>query len=177
LSKLAVGAPAFMRGKERFSAPGRVSTLITRFSAGNARPSCVPCVREPQKRPSPRPGGPVPDVSPARKGWVAVEVDPERHRCATRSPTPTCFARIGRGARLSNKINPTESTIPLIWTALTFSRPFGTWLSPHHVTRRLRPALLRGRIGLWFVVQRVNDLAWLGVTENDPRLVFDGIGV
>jgi hypothetical protein len=26
-----VGAPAFMRGKERFSAPERVSTLITRF--------------------------------------------------------------------------------------------------------------------------------------------------
>jgi hypothetical protein len=32
----AVGAPAFMRGKERFSAPGKISTLILRFSAGNA---------------------------------------------------------------------------------------------------------------------------------------------
>ena len=29
-----VGAPAFMRGEERFSAPERVSPLITRFSAG-----------------------------------------------------------------------------------------------------------------------------------------------
>ncbi len=28
-----VGAPAFMRGKERFSAPKKVSTLIMRFSA------------------------------------------------------------------------------------------------------------------------------------------------
>ena len=28
------GAPAFMRGKERFSAPEKVSTLIMRFSAG-----------------------------------------------------------------------------------------------------------------------------------------------
>jgi CheY-specific phosphatase CheX len=28
-----VGAPAFMRGKERFSAPKEVSTLILRFSA------------------------------------------------------------------------------------------------------------------------------------------------
>jgi hypothetical protein len=27
---------------------------------------------------------------------------------------------------LSNKINPTESINELIWTALTFSRPFGT---------------------------------------------------
>jgi hypothetical protein len=32
-----VAAPAFMRGKERFSALDRVSTLITRLSAGNAR--------------------------------------------------------------------------------------------------------------------------------------------
>ena len=32
-----VGAPAFMRGKERFSAPGRVSTLIMRFSAGSEK--------------------------------------------------------------------------------------------------------------------------------------------
>ena len=31
-----VGAPAFMRGEKRFSAP-EVSTLITRLSAGNAR--------------------------------------------------------------------------------------------------------------------------------------------
>jgi hypothetical protein len=29
-----VGAPAFMRGEERFSAPERVSPLIARFSAG-----------------------------------------------------------------------------------------------------------------------------------------------
>jgi len=29
-----VGAPAFMRGKERFSAPKKVSSLILRFSAG-----------------------------------------------------------------------------------------------------------------------------------------------
>jgi hypothetical protein len=29
-----VGAPAFMRGKERFSAPEKISTLIMRFSAG-----------------------------------------------------------------------------------------------------------------------------------------------
>jgi hypothetical protein len=33
---LVVGAPAFMRGKERFSAPGKVLTSIVRFSAGNA---------------------------------------------------------------------------------------------------------------------------------------------
>jgi hypothetical protein len=32
----------------------------------------------------------------------------------------------GRNTRLSNKINPTESINELIWTALTFSRPFGT---------------------------------------------------
>jgi hypothetical protein len=31
------GAPAFMRGKERFSAPKKVSTLIMRFSAGLAK--------------------------------------------------------------------------------------------------------------------------------------------
>ena len=30
-----VGAPAFMRGKERFSAPGKTLDLIMRFSAGN----------------------------------------------------------------------------------------------------------------------------------------------
>jgi len=29
-----VGAPTFMRGKERFSAPKKVSTLIMRLSAG-----------------------------------------------------------------------------------------------------------------------------------------------
>jgi hypothetical protein len=29
-----VGAPAFMRGEERFSAPEKVSPRITRFSAG-----------------------------------------------------------------------------------------------------------------------------------------------
>ena len=32
-----VGAPAFMRGKERFSAPGKVWLLTTRFSAGDRR--------------------------------------------------------------------------------------------------------------------------------------------
>jgi hypothetical protein len=30
-----VGAPAFMRGKERFSAPGKAFTLTMRFSAGH----------------------------------------------------------------------------------------------------------------------------------------------
>jgi hypothetical protein len=32
-----VGAPAFMRGKERFSAPGNSLDSIMRFSAGNVR--------------------------------------------------------------------------------------------------------------------------------------------
>jgi hypothetical protein len=32
-----VGAPALMRGKERFSAPGNDLDSIMRFSAGNAR--------------------------------------------------------------------------------------------------------------------------------------------
>jgi hypothetical protein len=32
-----VGAPAFMRGKERFSAPGNSLDSIMRFSAGDAR--------------------------------------------------------------------------------------------------------------------------------------------
>ena len=32
-----MGAPAFMRGKERFSAPGNSHDSIMRFSAGNAR--------------------------------------------------------------------------------------------------------------------------------------------
>ena len=31
-----------------------------------------------------------------------------------------------RNTHLSNKINPTESINELIWTALTFSRPFET---------------------------------------------------
>jgi hypothetical protein len=31
-----VGAPAFVRGEERFSAREEASTLIARFSAGNA---------------------------------------------------------------------------------------------------------------------------------------------
>jgi hypothetical protein len=31
-----VGALAFMRGKERFSAPGKVGILVMRFSAGSA---------------------------------------------------------------------------------------------------------------------------------------------
>jgi hypothetical protein len=31
-----VEAPAFMRGKERFSVPGDPSTPIVRFSAGNS---------------------------------------------------------------------------------------------------------------------------------------------
>jgi hypothetical protein len=31
-----VGAPAFMRGKERFSAPGAVPVSSVRFSAGSA---------------------------------------------------------------------------------------------------------------------------------------------
>jgi hypothetical protein len=31
-----VEAPAFMRGKERFSAPGNILDSIRRFSAGNA---------------------------------------------------------------------------------------------------------------------------------------------
>jgi hypothetical protein len=33
-----VGAPAFMRGKERFSAPGDSLHSIVRFSAGGDRP-------------------------------------------------------------------------------------------------------------------------------------------
>jgi hypothetical protein len=32
----------------------------------------------------------------------------------------------GGSTRLSNKINASGSTNPLIWTALIFSRPFGT---------------------------------------------------
>ena len=36
------------------------------------------------------------------------------------------FAIPGGNTRLSNEINPTESTNQLIWTALIFSRPFGT---------------------------------------------------
>jgi hypothetical protein len=32
-----VAAPAFMRGKERFSAPGRGYFSITRFNAGNRK--------------------------------------------------------------------------------------------------------------------------------------------
>ena len=36
------------------------------------------------------------------------------------------FAIPGGNSRLSNKINPTDSTNQLIWTALIFSRPFGT---------------------------------------------------
>ena len=35
--RFVVGAPAFMRGKERFSAPGNSLDSIMRFSAGNAR--------------------------------------------------------------------------------------------------------------------------------------------
>jgi hypothetical protein len=41
------------------------------------------------------------------------------------SPQPD-FAWGGYGTRLSNKINAAGSTNPLIWTALTLSRPFGT---------------------------------------------------
>jgi hypothetical protein len=40
-SGFVVGAPAFMRGKERFSAPGNSLDSIMRFSAGNARPVIV----------------------------------------------------------------------------------------------------------------------------------------
>jgi hypothetical protein len=40
-----VEAPAFMRGKERFSAPGNSLDSIMRFSAGNARACAVPALQ------------------------------------------------------------------------------------------------------------------------------------
>jgi hypothetical protein len=52
------------------------------------------------------------------------------------SPQPD-FAWGGYGTRLSDKINAAGSTHPVIWTALTLSRPFGT----QFVSRLLTQAL------------------------------------
>jgi hypothetical protein len=41
-----VGGPAFMRGKKRFSASGKVSTLIMRFSAGIEKSRGYPLLKQ-----------------------------------------------------------------------------------------------------------------------------------
>src|SRR3984885_14846807 len=43
----------------------------------------------------------------------------------------------GCSSSLSNKINATGSTNPLIWTALTLSRPYGTQFGRVEFSRRL----------------------------------------
>jgi hypothetical protein len=56
-------------------------------------------------------------------------------------PKPN-FAIIGRCTRLSNKITPTESTMPRIWTSLKFSSPSGTKrANPGSYTRSLAPVM------------------------------------
>jgi hypothetical protein len=52
------------------------------------------------------------------------------------SPQPD-FACRGCGTRLSNNINTTGSTHPLIWTALALSRPFGTQFVSRVLTQAL----------------------------------------
>ena len=41
----------------------------------------------------------------------------------------------------------------------------------------VQTGLLAGLLGLGLIVECVDDLTRLGVAQNDPRLVFDGIGV
>jgi hypothetical protein len=48
---------------------------------------------------------------------LSMENDPLGHSLCYRQPD---FSITGRGTRLSNKINATKSTVPLIWTALIF---------------------------------------------------------
>ena len=71
-------APAFMRGKEALALCERVSTLIMRFSAGNANASLVPAFEIRRRKPirSLGPEGRPPDVSPARQGWDTVPQHP-----------------------------------------------------------------------------------------------------
>jgi hypothetical protein len=52
------------------------------------------------------------------------------------------FACGGCAPRLSNKINAAGSTNPLIWTALTLSRPFGTQFVSRVFTQTLKPTSL-----------------------------------
>jgi hypothetical protein len=42
---------------------------------------------------------------------------------------------------------------------------------------RSEAGLLGGLLVLGLIVEGVDDLTRLGVAQNDPRLVFDGIGV
>jgi hypothetical protein len=58
-----------MRGRSALALRERVSTLITRFSAGNAKTSLVPNVREPRKRTHPLPRA-VDQSSRLRKGAI-----------------------------------------------------------------------------------------------------------
>ena len=37
--------------------------------------------------------------------------------------------------------------------------------------------LLSGRFGLGFVIQGVDDFAWLGIAQNDSGFMLDGIGI
>jgi hypothetical protein len=69
----------------------------------------------------PRPGGPTAKRQPSPEGLGSMDDDPEHRRCGT-LPQPD-FAIPGRGTSSSNKINATESTNQLIWTALAESSP------------------------------------------------------
>jgi hypothetical protein len=63
------------------------------------------------------------------------------------------------------------------WTVrfgiLTFSDETA-WGGYRDVTLR---SLLGGLLAIGLIVQCVNNLAWFGVAQNDPRLVFDGVRV
>jgi hypothetical protein len=56
--------PHLCGGRSALALCERLSTLITRFSAGNVIGLTSPCLREPQKKthPLPRPGGPEPNA-------------------------------------------------------------------------------------------------------------------
>ena len=72
------------------------------------------------------------------------------HPLGIRSSPQPDFACRGCGTRLSNKIHAAGSTNPLIWTALTLSRPFGTQFVSRALTQTLKPNLLQfvyGRSG------------------------------
>jgi len=88
-----------------------------------------------------------------------MEDDAERRSCGT---LPLCYPNLillvtGRSTNLANKINATESTIPLIWTALAESSPGRqSWVYIPTATspaRRLKVSLVQIRVIIYLTNQ------------------------
>jgi hypothetical protein len=103
-------------------------------------------------------------VRPAALSNLSSEAVPDAPPNQALTPQPD-FAMADCCTRLANKINAARSTNPLIWTALTLSRPFGT-----QFVSRVLTQVQQGRRKVYLRIKRLR----IGVgTLETSRLPID----